>query len=191
MEAQLCAGEEVVVVGGGNSAGQAAAYLSQTVSKVHMLIRGKSLSSSMSKYLVERIQASPKINVYYETEITSLSGKKTLEFVEWKNSSTGESVKKPIRTLFVMIGAIPNTEWLKKCTALDSKGFVLTGKTKAGNPFETGEPGVFAVGDVRSDSVKRVASAVGEGSVVIQWVHQYLYDLNVKKQKEKNSKKAA
>ena len=170
MEGQLCAGEEIVVVGGGNSAGQAAVYLSQSASKVHMLVRGKTLSRTMSKYLVDRIQASPKIQTYYETEITALLGQKTLEKVEWKNSS------KPIRNVFVMIGAVPNTEWLKRCTQLDEKGFVLTGKTKTGNPYETKEPGVFAVGDVRAESVKRVASAVGEGSVVIQWVHQYLQD---------------
>ena len=177
MEAQLCKGEEVVVVGGGNSAGQAAVYLSQSATKVHMLVRGKALSETMSKYLIERIQASPRIQVYYETEVTSISGLKTIERVVWKDSKVGQSLEKPVRSLFVMIGAIPNTEWLSGCTALDGKGFVLTGKTKAGNPYETTQPGVFAVGDVRSDSVKRVASAVGEGSVVIQWVHQCLADL--------------
>ena len=176
MEAQLCLGEEVVVVGGGNSAGQAAVYLSQSANRVHMLIRSKTLSDSMSKYLIERIQASPRIQVYYETEITSLSGQKTLERVEWKGPSGEKSWERPIRSLFVMIGAIPNTEWLRGCTTLDARGFVLTGRTKTGNPYETKEAGVFAVGDVRADSVKRVASAVGEGSVVIQWVHQYLLD---------------
>ncbi len=170
MEAQLCKGEEVVVVGGGNSAGQAAVYLSQSASRVHMLVRGKALSETMSKYLIERIQASPRIQVYYESEVTSISGQKTIERVAWN------STERPIRSLFVMIGAIPNTEWLSGCTALDGKGFVLTGRTKAGNPYETTQPGVFAVGDVRAESVKRVASAVGEGSVVIQWVHQYLVD---------------
>ena len=180
MEAQLCVGEEVIVVGGGNSAGQAAVYLSQSVSRVHMLVRSKSLSTSMSNYLIERIQASPKIQIYYETEITGLSGQRILEHVEWKCSSSGQSTKKPCRTVFVMIGAIPNTEWLKGCITLNDKGFVVTGRTEAGNPFETKEPGVFAVGDVRADSVKRVASAVGEGSVVIQWVHRYLSDLRAR-----------
>jgi thioredoxin reductase (NADPH) len=184
MEAQLCLNEEIIVVGGGNSAGQAAVYLSQTVAKVHMLIRSKNLSDTMSKYLIERIQAHPKIEVYYETQITALSGKKTLESVEWKNSGKNQVWAKPVRTVFVMIGAVPNTEWLRGCTALDEKGFVLTGKTRAGNPFETGESGVFAVGDVRSNSVKRVASAVGEGSVVIQWVHQHLMALNALRDSE-------
>lgn len=182
MEAQLCKGEEVVVVGGGNSAGQAAVYLSQTVSKVHMLVRSKSLSSSMSNYLIQRIQASPKIQVYYETEVTGLSGKQILEQVEWTCSSTRECSKKPVRTLFVMIGANPNTEWLKGCVSLNEKGFVVTGKTKAGNPYETEEPGLFAVGDVRADSVKRVASAVGEGAVVISWIHRYLAELRAKQE---------
>ncbi len=184
MEAQLCSGEEVVVVGGGNSAGQAAIYLSQSAAKVHMLVRGKALSETMSNYLVERIQASSKVQIYYETEITrlsGLSGQKFLEEVEWKSSANHRHWTKPIRNVFVMIGAIPNTDWLRKCIALDPKGFVLTGKTKAGSPlrspYETAEPGIFAVGDVRSESVKRVASAVGEGSIVIQWVHQYLSGL--------------
>jgi thioredoxin reductase (NADPH) len=175
MEAQLCSGDEVVVVGGGNSAGQAATFLSQTAAKVHMLIRSKNLSTSMSNYLIERIQASPRIQIYYDTEICALSGERTLEHVEWKHVS-GASTKKPIKSLFVMIGAHPNTEWLKKCTTLDPKGFVQTGKAKTGNPYETEQPGVFAVGDVRANSVKRVASAVGEGSIVIQWVYQYLQD---------------
>jgi thioredoxin reductase (NADPH) len=189
MEAQLCAGEEIVVVGGGNSAGQAATYLSQGVTRVHMLIRGKALSETMSNYLIERIQASPKIKVYYETEICGLSGEKNLGYVEW----TGPAgiTKKPIRTVFVMIGAIPNTEWLRKCTSLDAKGFVITGKTKAGNPYETVQPGVFAVGDVRADSVKRVASAVGEGSVVIQWVHRYLADFRAREEADSNQSHAA
>jgi thioredoxin reductase (NADPH) len=189
MEAQLCVGEEIVVVGGGNSSGQAAVFLSQSASRVHMLVRSKTLSASMSNYLIERIQSSPKIQVYYETEITGLSGEKTLECVEWTDFSNQQSLKKPIRTAFVMIGAIPNTGWLQKCTSLDAKGFVQTGKTKAGNPFETDQSGVFAVGDVRAGSVKRVASAVGEGSVVIQWVHQYLVDLRARE--EANRKRAA
>jgi thioredoxin reductase (NADPH) len=189
MEAQLCSGEEIVVVGGGNSAGQAATYLSQGVAQVHMLIRGKALSETMSSYLIERIQASPKIKVYYETEICGLSGEKNLGSVVWKGP--GGTTEKPIRTVFVMIGAIPNTEWLRKCTSLDAKGFVITGKTKAGNPFETVQPGVFAVGDVRADSVKRVASAVGEGSVVIQWVHQYLADFRAREEDESNRSRAA
>jgi len=184
MEAQLCKGEEVVVVGGGNSAGQAAVYLSQTVTKVHMLVRSRSLSSTMSNYLIQRIQASPKIQVYYETEVTTLSGQRILEQVEWTCTSTRQCSKKPVRTLFVMIGANPNTDWLKGCITLNEKGFVVTGKTKAGNPYETEEPGLFAVGDVRADSVKRVASAVGEGAVVISWIHPYLAEFRAKREGE-------
>lgn len=172
MEAQLCMDQEIAVVGGGNSAGQAAVFLSQTVSKVHMLVRGKTLSDSMSHYLVERIQASPRIEVHYETEITRLLGDPTLGQLEFKRSD-GKVWLKPIRTLFVMIGAIPNTDWLQTCVELDNKGFVITGRS-SDCPYETSVPGVFAIGDVRSGSVKRVASAVGEGSVVISWVHQYL-----------------
>ncbi|CAM6054205.1 unnamed protein product [Sphagnum tenellum] len=186
MEAQFCVGEEVVVVGGGNSAGQAAIYLSQSASKVHMLVRGKSLSETMSTYLVERILASLKIQIYYETELTHLSGRvsdkqseqRILEEVEWKSSANLRHWVKSIRNVFVMIGALPNTDWLRQCIALDPQGFVITGKTKAGlllsSPYETAQPGIFAVGDVRSESVKRMASAVGEGAIVIQWVHQYL-----------------
>jgi thioredoxin reductase (NADPH) len=178
MEAQLCRGEEVIVVGGGNSAGQAAVYLSKTVSKIHMLVRSGNLSSSMSSYLIERIQASPRIQLHFDTAITKLIGKKELEAVEWKCVSEPGEVVVPVRTVFVMIGAVPNTDWLKECVELDEKGFIKTGRSRAGtplvSPFETTQPGVFAVGDVRADSIKRVASAVGEGSVVIQWVHQYL-----------------
>jgi thioredoxin reductase (NADPH) len=178
MEAQLCRGEEVIVVGGGNSAGQAAVYLSKTVSKIHMLVRSGNLSSSMSSYLIERIQASPRIQLHFDTAITKLIGKKELEAVQWKCASEPGELVVPVRTVFVMIGAVPNTDWLKECVELDAKGFIKTGRSKAGmplvSPFETTQPGLFAVGDVRADSIKRVASAVGEGSVVIQWVHQYL-----------------
>lgn len=180
MEAQLCEGEEIAVVGGGNSAGQAVNFLAQTCKKVHMLVRGKNLSITMSQYLIERIQASPKIEIHYETAVTELSGDKVLEEVTIKCERTGEVMRKPIQTLFVMIGAIPNTGWLKKCTKLDDKGFVITGSAETGCPYSAGERGVFAVGDVRAGSVKRVASAVGEGSVVIQWVHEYLTDLRAK-----------
>jgi thioredoxin reductase (NADPH) len=190
MEAQLCAGDEVVIVGGGNSAGQAAIYLSQTAAKVHMLIRSRNLSSSMSHYLIERIEASPRIQLYYETEVSELSGDKTLEHVEWKHIS-GIAIKKPIRNLFVMIGANPNTSWLSKCTTLDPKGFVQTGLGKNSSPYETEQPGIFAVGDVRANSVKRVASAVGEGSIVIQWVYRYLQDLKNRPGENPSERRAA
>jgi thioredoxin reductase (NADPH) len=180
MEAQLCVNEEIVVVGGGNSAGQAAVYLSGSghVSHVHMLVRSQSLAASMSSYLVERILASTKITLHYESEMTHLDGLASLEEVQWKERTQNRVVKKPIKNLFVMIGAEPNTTWLKKCLTLDSKGFVLTGKDQDGrpldSPYSTVHPGIFAVGDVCSSSIKRVAAAVGEGSVVIQWVHHYL-----------------
>lgn len=173
MEAELCSGQEIVVVGRGNSAGQAAVFLSQYVSKVHMLVRSANLSSSMSRYLIERIQASSRIQVYFDTEVTELAGGPTLQQVTWKRATDGKLWTKPIRTLFVMIGALPNTDWIGGCVELDDKGFVKTGRSSE-SPYETSVPGIFAIGDVRSGSVKRVASAVGEGSVVVSWVHQYL-----------------
>lgn len=176
IEAELCRNEEVVVVGGGNSAGQAAVYLSNTCSKVIMLVRGRTLAASMSTYLIERIAASPRIELHFESEITQLEGAHDLERVEWRQASHSRTA--PIRAVFVMIGAVPNTRWLPARVELDAAGFVVTGITPSGaplgSPFETTEPGIFAVGDVRAGSVKRVASAVGEGSVVLQWVHQYL-----------------
>ncbi|MFL5812177.1 MAG: FAD-dependent oxidoreductase [Bdellovibrionia bacterium] len=178
MEAQLCTGEEVVIVGGGNSAGQAALFLSLSVSRVHMLVRGETLSSTMSSYLAERIKASYKIKIYYETEIKELSGDNSLEQVTWQCSRRHEVWQRPIQNVFVMIGAVPNTEWMQGCVELDKNGFILTGRVRPdgsrASPYETSVPGLFAVGDVRAESVKRVASAVGEGSVVVQWVHKYL-----------------
>jgi thioredoxin reductase (NADPH) len=170
MEAELCRGEEVVVVGGGNSAGQAAVYLSNSCTSVNLLVRGRSLSASMSTYLIERIAASPRIELHLESEITRLEGTHDLEAVEWKHASDAPRSSR-IRSVFVMIGALPNTDWLRGCVELDAKGFVVTG---GGSPFETTRPGIFAVGDVRAGSVKRVASAVGEGSVVLQGVHDHL-----------------
>jgi thioredoxin reductase (NADPH) len=170
MEAQLCGGEDIVIVGGGNSAGQAALYLSKTSAQVHLLVRQKNLSSTMSEYLVERLQTSRKVRIYFDTELTALTGHESLENVAWR-SADGCSWTKPIRNLFVMIGAVPNTEWLKGCVELDSNGYIVTNPMP---PFETSLPGVFAVGDVRAGSSKRVAAAVGEGSVVIQSVLHYL-----------------
>ncbi len=170
MEAQLCGGEDIVIVGGGNSAGQAALYLSKTSAQVHLLVRQKKPSSTMSEYLVERLQTSWKVRIYFDTELTALTGHESLENVAWR-SADGCSWTKPIRNLFVMIGAVPNTEWLKGCVELDSNGYIVTNPMP---PFETSLPGVFAVGDVRAGSSKRVAAAVGEGSVVIQSVLHYL-----------------
>ena len=165
MEAQLCAGDDVVVVGGANSAGQAAMFLARTVRHVHMVVRGADLSATMSDYLVQRIVNSPNITVYPFSEITSLEGDAQLHVVGWTNLRTHEVTARPIANVFLMIGAEPNTEWLDHCLALDGKGFIKTGRDEAGralsSPFATTTPGIFAVGDVRSGSVKRVASGVG------------------------------
>lgn len=168
-----CSGKPAVIVGGGNSAGQAAMYLSAHASHVHMLIRGPRLSSTMSDYLVQRIQASKKITLHPSSEIVMLEGEDHLSHVTWR-SEEGE-VRLPIEHLFVMIGAVPCTKWLRNCVELDASGFVQTFAGSEGRgPFETSVCGIFAVGDVRSGSVKRVASAVGEGSVVVPAIHRHL-----------------
>ncbi len=178
IESSLCSNEEVAVVGGGNSAGQAAVFLSQHAAHVHMLVRGEGLSATMSDYLVQRIEAAPKITLHPRSEITCLDGKRRLERVTWTNRKSGQSETKAISNLFVMIGAVPNTQWLQGCIPLDRGGFIVTGQDEEGialsSPYATQRPGIFAVGDVRSRSTKRVASAVGEGSVVVQAVHGFL-----------------
>jgi thioredoxin reductase (NADPH) len=178
MEAQLCRGEEVAVVGGGNSAGQAAVFLSRTVQHVHIVVRGAGLAATMSDYLVQRIENSPAITVHPYTEVTALAGDTYLRQVTLTDRNTGAVETHPIANLFLMIGAEPNTEWLDGCLRLDAKGFVETGRDaeeKAlSSPYATSKAGIFAVGDVRSGSVKRVASGVGEGSVVVQAIHQFL-----------------
>ncbi len=190
MEAQLCEEEEIIVVGGGNSAGQAAVFLSQTARKVHMLVRSGGLSGSMSRYLIRRIEENPGIELHCKTEIAALDGGTHLERVTWHDRSSGETSVHAIRHLFIMAGASPRTEWLRGCLALDDKGFILTGRdldaatgsavwTLARSPqmLETSLPGVFAVGDVRSGNVKRVASAVGEGAIAVHLVHRALAEL--------------
>ena len=192
MEAQLCGGEEIIVIGGGNSAGQAAVFLSQTARRVHMLVRSGELSSTMSRYLIQRIEENPLIELHLKTQITALEGDTHLERVTWKDSSRGESSTHDIRHVFVMAGASPRTDWLRGCVALDEKGFILTGRDldsvgPDGYPawplprrpqmLETSLPAVFAVGDVRSGNVKRVASAVGEGAIAIHLVHRALAEL--------------
>ncbi len=178
MEAQLCNGEEVVVVGGGNSAGQAAVFLSRSVAHVHILVRASGLAATMSDYLIQRIESSPRITLHPFTEITALAGDHLLRRVGWTDRRTGAVDTRPIGNVFVMIGAEPNTDWLQGCLDLDEKGFVHTGRDSAGqplsSPYATTRPGVFAVGDVRAGSVKRVASGVGEGSVVVAAIHQFL-----------------
>ncbi len=190
IEAQLCNGEEVIVVGGGNSAGQAAVFLAQTPERVHMLVRSSGLGQSMSRYLIRRIDESSKIVVRANTEITALEGSEHLERVHWRHNLTGSVETHAIKHVFVVMGATPNTHWLNGCVVLDSAGFIKTGSalsqndlTAAGWPLqrmpqllETSLPGVFAVGDVRSGSIKRVASAVGEGSIAVAFVHQVLQE---------------
>jgi thioredoxin reductase (NADPH) len=176
MESLLCREREIIVVGGGNSAGQASIFLSSIARHVHHIIRGASLESTMSNYLISRIERSPQITLYVDTEIDGLEGKGSLEFVTWTNRKTGESVRRPISSVFVMIGAEPNSGWVYGAVKLDEKGFVVTGGSNGFEvtPYATSVPGVYAVGDVRAESVKRVASAVGEGSVVISNIHRYL-----------------
>ncbi|MGA8532193.1 MAG: FAD-dependent oxidoreductase [Acidobacteriaceae bacterium] len=188
VEAQLCGGEDVIVVGGANSAGQAAVFLSQTAKHVYLLVRGPALADSMSRYLIRRIEQTPNIILLCNTELVALDGSRHLERVKWRNTQTGDEQTRSIAHVFIMTGADPNTAWLNGCVALDSKGFVKTGPDLspdklievgwplARSPFllETSLPGVFAVGDVRAGNVKRVASAVGEGSIAISFVHQLL-----------------
>jgi thioredoxin reductase (NADPH) len=186
MEAQLCDSEEIAVVGGGNSAGQAAVFLAQTSSKVNLLVRSGKLSESMSHYLVARIEAHPKIDVHYWTQIVAVGGAGHLENIEWKDDRLGQRVSKPIRHVFVMAGASPCTQWLEDCFVLDKKGFIVTGPdlscyadfqwplSRSPLFLETSVPGIFAVGDTRAGSVKRVASAVGEGAMAVHLVHRYL-----------------
>jgi thioredoxin reductase (NADPH) len=187
IEAALCEGEEAIVVGGGNSAGQAAVFLSRHAAHVHVLVRGAGLASTMSDYLVSRIKAAPeRITLHPHTEVTALIGGRHVEAVTWRNQVTGDSETHRIPNAFLMLGAEPNTEWLNGAVALDDKGFVLTGDSPGpGGPGEsyapvdplvTSCPGVFAVGDVRRGSLKRVASAVGDGAVVVASVHQALVD---------------
>ncbi len=193
MESLLCRDNEVIVVGGGNSAGQAAVFLSGIAKHVHHIVRGKSLASTMSQYLISRIESSSHITLYTESEIVKLEGASSLEGVTWVSRKTGESTMKLIGSVFVMIGAEPNSGWLFGTVRLDKKGFILTGGADGfeTTPYATSVPGMFAVGDVRSNSVKRVASAVGEGSVVISDVHRYLADHRNKFAAEPNSALAA
>ena len=176
MESLLCREREIIVIGGGNSAGQAAVFLSGVAKHVHHIIRGPSLESTMSQYLISRIDRSPHITLYTDSEIETLEGNLNLESVMWTNRKTGEKITRPVMSVFVMIGAEPNSGWLFGTVKLDKKGFVLTGNENGfeSTPYATSVPGMYAVGDVRANSVKRVASAVGEGSVVISDVHRYL-----------------
>ena len=190
VEAQMCGSDEVVVVGGGNSAGQAAVYLSQTARRVHMLVRSGGLADTMSRYLIRRIEESPNIVLRTRTELSALEGTDRLERVRFRDAATGQSEVHDIGHVFVMTGATPATEWLHGCVVRDAKGFIKTGQsltadelTSAGWPLrrtphllETSMPAVFAVGDVRGGNMKRVASAVGEESIAVAFVHQVLHE---------------
>jgi thioredoxin reductase (NADPH) len=190
VEAQMCGGEEVIVVGGGNSAGQAAVFLAQTARRVHLLIRSGGLAASMSRYLIRRIEETPAIVFRPHTVLTALDGDGHLERVRWRDTQTGHSETHAIRHVFAMTGAVPNTHWLAGAVALDAHGFIKTGPdlspeelaaarwplARAPHLLETSLPGVFAVGDVRGGNIKRVASAVGEGSVAVAFVHQVLQE---------------
>ncbi|HEY6122829.1 MAG TPA: FAD-dependent oxidoreductase [Pyrinomonadaceae bacterium] len=188
LEAQLCGGEEVIVVGGGNSAGQAAVFLARTTRRVYMLVRSDGLAKTMSRYLIRRIEQTPNIELHSNTEVVALEGNDHLERVTWRNSQTGQTESHNIAHLFSMTGAVPNSAWLDGCVACDQAGFIKTGSdltaedlAKADWPLsrppyllESNLPGVFAVGDIRAGNVKRVASAVGEGSIAVSFVHQVL-----------------
>ena len=188
VESQLCGTDEVIVVGGGNSAGQAAVFLAQTASRVYLLVRSAGLAGTMSRYLIRRIEETPAIELRAHTEITALEGGDHLESVTWRDSESKNVETHKLRHVFVMTGAVPNTGWLNGCVALDEDGFIKTGQAlshedlaaahwplpRAPYLLETSLPGVFAVGDVRGGNVKRVASAVGEGSIAIALVHQAL-----------------
>jgi thioredoxin reductase (NADPH) len=188
VEAQLCEGEELMVVGGGNSAGQAAVFLARTAKRVHILVRSGGLAESMSRYLIRRIEDNPAIVLQTRAEIVALEGTDHLERVRWRDTATGATETEPIKHVFVMTGAAPNTRWLEACVALDVNGFVKTGpdllpedlaaahwpRARRPHLLETSLPGVFAVGDVRGGNIKRVASAVGEGSIAVAFVHQVL-----------------
>jgi thioredoxin reductase (NADPH) len=188
VEAQLCQGDEIAIVGGGNSAGQAAVFLAGHSKHVHLLVRGRGLSETMSRYLIRRIEESPSITLRPYTEVEAIEGNGHLENIRWRNSKTSEVEVRGIHHLYLMTGASPNTAWLQGCVALDGNQFVKTGAdldtddlSRARWPLrrlpfllETSLPRVFAVGDVRSGSVKRVASAVGEGSIAVQFIHKVL-----------------
>jgi thioredoxin reductase (NADPH) len=191
LEGQLCQGDEIAVVGGGNSAGQAAVFLAGVARHVHVLVRGHGLAQSMSRYLIQRIESTPNVTLRTRSQVDALEGDGSLERVVWRHVDSGERETRNIRGLFSMTGADPNTQWLEGCVLLDDKKFVKTGADllpedvaaahwpMPRRPYvmETSIPGVFCVGDARSTSVKRVASAVGEGSVCVQVVHRALQEL--------------
>jgi thioredoxin reductase (NADPH) len=188
MEAQLCASEDIIVVGGGNSAGQAAVFLAQTARRVYIFVRRDGLADTMSRYLIRRIEDNPAIVIRPHAEIVGVEGETHLQRVRWRDNQSGTEETADVAHVFMMTGAVPNTAWLNGCLALDDKGFIKTGPdlsaedlaafgwplTRQPYLLETSRPGVFAVGDVRARNVKRVASAVGEGSIAVSFVHEVL-----------------
>ena len=186
VEAKLCEGEEVALVGGGNSAGQAVVFLAPKVRKLHLVVRGEGLEASMSRYLIDRINALPNVELHTKTEIVGLEGGENggLTGAVFRDKTTGETHTCHMRHLFLFIGADPNANWLTHCVEVDGKGFVVTGNGFADGsverevlPFETSRPGVFAIGDVRAGSTKRVAAAVGEGAAVVPQIHEVLAEV--------------
>jgi len=191
LEGQMCAGEHVIVVGGGNSAGQAAVYLSTIAARVQVLVRGSGLADTMSRYLIQRIGDSRAVSVHPHTQIEGMEGADWLERVHCRQVETGATETLPVRHVFMMTGADPHTKWLEGCVHLDDKGFIKTGAdlsadelaeghwplVRPPHALETTIPGVFAVGDARSGNTKRVASAVGEGAMCVQMVHRVLAEL--------------
>ncbi len=182
IEAKLCEGEEVALIGGGNSAGQAVVFLAPKVKRLHLVVRGKSLEASMSRYLIDRIKALPNVELHTGSEVVALDGDRAsgLTAATFRNRASGQTHSVPLRHLFLFIGADPNAEWLADCVAVDGKGFVVTGNGfasaagRASHPLETSMPGVFAIGDVRAASTKRVGAAIGEGAAVVAQIHQVL-----------------
>jgi thioredoxin reductase (NADPH) len=180
VEAKLCEGQEIALIGGGNSAGQAAVFLAPKVRKLHMVVRGKGLEASMSRYLIDRIAALPNVELHTGAEVIELEGDATegLTAVTFRNRADGKTARHPMRHLFLFIGADPNAGWLEGCVAMDEKGFIMTGAKNCGDatrlPLETSLSGIFAIGDVRAGSTKRVAAAVGEGAAVVAQIHSVL-----------------
>ena len=171
----MCAGQDVVLVGGGNSAGQGAVFLSGHAAKVWMLVRGPGLAESMSKYLIDRVSSIPNVELHTRSEIIDLTGtpESGIESITWRNGDTNAQETRPVHHVFLFLGADPATGWLRDCpVALDDKGFVTTGHD--GSPLESSVSGVFAIGDVRSGSVKRVGGAIGEGAAAVAQIHAYL-----------------
>jgi thioredoxin reductase (NADPH) len=182
IEAKLCEGEEVALIGGGNSAGQAVVYLAPKVKHLHLSVR-RPLEETMSKYLIDRIKALPNVTLYVGSEVVALGGDASgLSCATFRDRASGKDMTYPLRHLFLFIGADPNADWLKGCVDTDDKGFVCTGlgsfsagnATRAPHPLETTTPGVFAIGDVRANSTKRVGAAIGEGAAVVSQIHQVL-----------------